>query len=114
MTDQKPPRRPRTSVRRRAEQPRKNSRPGGRLLGLALIALMVAVGWWYLQKGADDSGGEFDDLGDDVLVTEPRAGDVPHSQADNSLLRRLFTDVWRVLRPQTIGRDASQPRIWAT
>jgi urease accessory protein len=28
--------------------------------------------------------------------------------------RRLFTDVWTLLRPVTIGRQPSSPRIWAT
>ena len=27
---------------------------------------------------------------------------------------RLFRDVWTALRPRTLGRDASPPRIWAT
>lgn len=54
-----------------------------------------------------DSAGRGVTLLDDLLIC--RALDV---RADR--LRDFFQDVWRLLRPEVIGREACAPRIWAT
>ncbi len=75
MTDQRPPQKPRTSVRRPARPPRKKKKSGGRFLWLVVIAAVAAAGWWFLNKGADEGGSEFDDLGTGAVVEAPLAGD---------------------------------------
>ncbi len=75
MTDQRPPQKPRTSVRRPARPPRKKKKSGGRFLWLVVIAAVAAAGWWFLNKGADEGGSEFDDLGIGAVVEAPLAGD---------------------------------------
>lgn len=75
MTDQHPPQRPRTSVRRPARPPRKKKKLSGRFLWLVVIALVAFGGWWFLQRGADEEGSEFDDLGTGAVVENSVAGD---------------------------------------
>ncbi len=60
-----------------------------------------------VQALIGDSAGRGVTLLDNLLIC--RALDV---RAD--LLRDFFQDVWRLLRPDVIGREACAPRIWAT
>ena len=57
-----------------------------------------------LSDGADYTGATL--LGD-ILV-------VRYLGTSTERARRLFADVWRSLRPATLGRAPSDPRIWAT
>jgi spore germination protein GerM len=75
MTDQHPPLRPRTSVRRPAKPPKKKIKLSGRYLWLVVIALVAAGGWWFLQRDADEEGSEFDDLGTGAVAEASVAGD---------------------------------------
>lgn len=60
-----------------------------------------------VQALIGDSAGQGVTLIDDVLIC--RALD---NRADR--LRDFFQQVWRVLRPAVLGREACAPRIWAT
>jgi urease accessory protein len=67
----------------------------------------TAVQLTAVQELIGDSVGRGVTLLDNLLIC--RALDV---RADR--LRDFFQDVWRVLRPDVIQRDACTPRIWAT
>ena len=55
-------------------------------------------------NGDDDAGAT---LVDGMLV-------VRYLGNSTERARRLFTDVWTLLRPRTVGRQPNRPRIWAT
>lgn len=57
-----------------------------------------------LASGTDYTGAT---LLEDVLV-------VRYLGNSTEKARRLFSDIWQTLRPTTIGRAPSTPRIWAT
>jgi urease accessory protein len=77
---------------------------GSLLIGNAGEAEIEACRDLLLSDGADYTGATL--LGD-ILV-------VRYLGTSTERARRLFADVWRSLRPATLGRAPSDPRIWAT
>ncbi len=74
MTEERPPQRPRQSVRRK-KPPKKKSPSNGRLLWVVVIVAVAAAGWWFLRPAGDEGEDEFADLDIMGVVDAPVAGD---------------------------------------
>jgi urease accessory protein len=84
------------------------------MAGLAVAGTLVISG--AEERAVEDSRGLLTAHGSDYAAATLVDGLLVVRYLGNSTerARRLFTDVWTMLRQQTIGQQASMPRIWAT